>query len=326
MNRQQMTMTFRTKLRVLAMLALFSSFLSHDCWANKNEVQVLTFSEVPADQPIRLGQFTSPVGNSLERYEQLADLEIFDPRSPGDRLFLSGGEVARFLQEKGGLDELTFRIPNQIILEPKKNFIARGDLERALLKEIKGQFADCRIDIREIKAPDLSKVQAAIKSWSIDASNSKVQGNFVLPLKVETDKGSQNYFITGTVDIFREALVARRTIAMNEKISEQDFDKKLININFIRGSLLKESEVIGQVAAHYLAAAQPLLSGDLKREVATTKGQLVRVLAGDESLEIVTQGIAEESGLVGDLIKIKNSETQKLMSGKIVDKGVVKLQ
>jgi flagella basal body P-ring formation protein FlgA len=35
---------------------------------------------------------------------------------------------------------------------------------------------------------------------------------------------------------------------------------------------------------------------------------------------------AEDSGFVGDVVKLKNLENQKVLTGIVVEKGVVKLQ
>jgi flagella basal body P-ring formation protein FlgA len=68
------------------------------------------------------------------------------------------------------------------------------------------------------------------------------------------------------------------------------------------------------------------LLSDLKREPAAHRGQVVRALVGDQDFEISINASAEENGFIGDLIKVKNLETQKMMSGIVIDKGVVKVQ
>jgi flagella basal body P-ring formation protein FlgA len=65
---------------------------------------------------------------------------------------------------------------------------------------------------------------------------------------------------------------------------------------------------------------------DLKREPAAQKGQMVQALIGTEEYEISASMLAEENGFVGDTVKVKNTETKKILSAVVVAKGLVKIQ
>ena len=63
-----------------------------------------------------------------------------------------------------------------------------------------------------------------------------------------------------------------------------------------------------------------------KAEVQAKRGQIVKGTLGDDDFQISLNVEAQDSGYIGDVIKVKNLETQKLLSAVIVDKGVVKVQ
>jgi flagellar basal body P-ring formation protein FlgA len=326
LNRTRGEAILTTKLLALTAFGLFSLLFVGDCWGHKVEVQVLGFSEVPANRPVRLGLFALPIADPESKFENVQDVEIFDPGKPGDRRFLGRVEIVRAIQDKISSDEFTFRIPNQMILETKKNLIARFDIERELLSEVQKQCGECEVRLRDLKVPRLNMISEDLISWSLDASQTKLQGSFVIPLKAQFSSGTQNFLVTATASIFKSALVTRRMITAGERIGEADLEMKKVDVTFLKGSLLTNIEAKGQLAARYLVAGQTVLSGDIKREPAALRGQLMKVIAGNEDLEVTTQALAEEAGFVGDLIKLKNTETQKFISGKILEKGVVKLQ
>ncbi len=99
-----------------------------------------------------------------------------------------------------------------------------------------------------------------------------------------------------------------------------------VDITYAKDGLPKPEEIDGQLAARMLQLNQPIFKSDFKRELAINRGQIIRAVSGNESFEITSQAVAEEQGYVGDVIKIKNSESQKTLSGQIVERGVVKVQ
>jgi flagella basal body P-ring formation protein FlgA len=120
--------------------------------------------------------------------------------------------------------------------------------------------------------------------------------------------------------------VTTRQLNPGEKITSRDFRMEEVDVTFAKDGVPKSSEVEGQLASRILSVNQPIFKSDYKKELAVTRGQLIRAISGNETFEVTSQAIAEEQGYVGDLIRIKNSESQKMLSGQIVEKGVVKVQ
>lgn len=100
----------------------------------------------------------------------------------------------------------------------------------------------------------------------------------------------------------------------------------MTDVTFAKDGSLRMEDIQGQMAARSLPVGSTVWASDLKREPAAKKGQIVKALLGDDSFEISVNMMAEDSGFVGDLIKVKNLETQKVLSGLVTEKGVVKLQ
>lgn len=317
-----------SKIKTVSQVAItvFCSLVFAVAQASKVEVQLLSYAEVPANVPVKMSYIATPVSGETTKFETIEDLEIFDGRPAGDHRFLGRVEMARALQQALGSNEFTFKIPNQMIIETRKNFITRADLQKALNVEIQKQCPGCEVKTRDLRIPELKDATEEMLSWSIDASQTKLFGSFLVPIKVRFSSGEKSYFASGTTDVFKEGFVTRRALPAGERLSENDLEKKMVNVTFLKGSLLQADELKGQLLAKYIVSGQPLLSGDIKREPAANRGQLMKVIAGDDTLEVSSQAVAEEAGYIGDLIKLKNTETQKLISGKIVDKGLVRLQ
>lgn len=147
-----------------------------------------------------------------------------------------------------------------------------------------------------------------------------------MPLNIETSKGVLHHWVTGKLAFFRQTPVTTRMINMGERITSSDFVIRKVNVTFAKDGAPQEAELIGKLAGRTLNLGQPIFFGDLKKESAALRGQLVKILLGSDIMEVTASGTAEETGSLGDTIKVKSADTQKILSGVLIDKGTVKVE
>lgn len=298
----------------------------------KTEIQINSFSEVPAGLSIKLGDIAVEIKKGDIAFSEIEEIDVFTSRAGGEKYFLSRHEVARALENKVSTKEFKFKIPNQIIITAKNNLISYRLVAKEIIKKAI-ESCQCQVSLRDLRLPRIESEQL-MQNWSLDFSNINLKGNFLVPMKVvfqdrtldNNKEISQTFWVTGQTDLSKQAYVARKALKPGEQININDFELKPINVTYLKGSPLNESEFSELVAAKYISSGQTLLIEDTKKELAAKKGQVIKVLAGTEELEVTMQATAEESGIVGDLIKIKNFESQRMMTGKLIEKGVVRLQ
>ena len=54
-------------------------------------------------------------------------------------------------------------------------------------------------------------------------------------------------------------------------------------------------------------------------------GQPVTIIAGDGIFEIRAKGLALENGVIGEMIRVKNVDSRKILSGTVAAPGVVEV-
>lgn len=290
------------------------------------EVFVYPFSEVPANEPIRIGSIAGPEGVGFKRFAEIENIEILPARKGGERSFVSQREMAAALKEAVASSQYSFRIPNQMIIESKENLIPQLYLARKILQAAQENCEECTVKIRDLRIPKIPKGKV-MRSWEMDFAGIRIAGSNLIPLIVKMEDGTDlRLFVQTQTYLEKVVPVAKRALAIGERLTEQDIEQRHVDVTHEKQSLLEKADIIGKLAGKYLAVGQPFRMTDIKREPAANRGQIVRVLAGDDSFEVSIQAQAEEAGFVGDIIKIKNTDSQKFMSGLLVEKGVVKLQ
>jgi flagella basal body P-ring formation protein FlgA len=212
----------------------------------------------------------------------------------------------------------TFKIPSNVKVEFSQNPISRAEIERKIKNFLATRCVDCEYKISIQSLPAIAETK-----WSLDFSQMATRGGFLLALREAS--GGQNKWISGTIRKYELTPVTTRLIQQGERIQAVDVRMEKTDVTYTKDGVLRVEDVHGQAVSRALPIGTPIWTNDLKREPATKIGQIVKVILGDDVLEVTTNMQAEESGFIGDQIKIRNLETKKVLTGLILEKGVVKL-
>jgi flagella basal body P-ring formation protein FlgA len=121
-----------------------------------------------------------------------------------------------------------------------------------------------------------------------------------------------------------EVLVPNRPIMKNEIITEADVsvgvaEKKGSYIQSIEGNVVK--------ARRNLEEGKPIKTSDVIIDnFLIHKGDMVTVRFARKNLLIEVQGLAMNNGAIGEAVKVKNLETNKMLHGKVTSDGFVEVQ
>ncbi len=121
--------------------------------------------------------------------------------------------------------------------------------------------------------------------------------------------------------------VARVTIYPGDAITEQMLEERT-------GAVAPESQgfymrsragLVGKVARRTLLPGQPIpvLAVDNPRLVAV--GAQVKIVYAEGGLHIVTFGIAQQAGGLGDVIRVRNQDSGLFISGRVQSDGSVRV-
>lgn len=297
-------------------------------WAERAEVRVAEKSTVRVGEPVRLGNLISGQIADGDLSNKVYNLVVFDPITSEEEKVFKSEELALILRQKlsfQDLQRLSMKIPDQVRVQAKRNYLHAGDIIREISEQAKAICQACSIEFDDLKIPDL-KLREEVLQTHLETQNLKAAGSFLLPLQVVTSQGKAVYWVTGRLSFFKDAPVAKRMIRAGERILDSDVEMKKINISFAKDGAPTMAELNGKISLRTITMGQPVYMNDLKKEPAATRGQIIKILIGDENFEVMSSGTAEEAGSIGDVIKVKSSETQKLLSGVLVEKGTVRVQ
>lgn len=298
-------------------------------------IRVLPKVEVDAKETITLGDITQfeDLDLSEKQIKKLQSVHLADAPKPGEsRLFTDIGLAQvlrthiRAIEQKTG-EKITLHMPAKVTVIRKPLRLEESAVAAELKKQMNALCLDCEFEISQLILPVLNQSIPSGSRWALKMRPELPKGSFSIPLEIKNEDSTRRLFwITGQVIVRKRVPVAKRLIAIGEKIQSNDISHELKDITFSVDQAADNVEIEASYASREIAANQVVWRSYLRRETATRQGELVRVIAGSESWQISVEGVAQQSGYVGDLIRVKIPRTQKTVSGLIREKGVVEVR
>ncbi|WP_374031947.1 flagellar basal body P-ring formation chaperone FlgA [Bdellovibrio bacteriovorus] len=307
------------KIFLLAFLVSLQAFA-------RPEISIPSSVEISQRELLRLGDIATVTGGTEELVNALDAVVLReDCRELLLSQHLNSSEILvkmrAALNSQENLRRLNpqFKVPSQVQVSFASTPVSRQEVERKVHNILKARCNECEYQISIQSTP-----RPASKLWDLDFTQLSAKGGFLLPLRDGDQR--QIKWISGTIRVSKLTPVTTRLILQGERVQADDLRMSMTDVTFAKDGSLRMEDIQGQMAARSLPVGSTVWASDLKREPAAKKGQIVKALLGDDSFEISVNMMAEDSGFVGDLIKVKNLETQKVLSGLVTEKGVVKLQ
>ncbi len=213
-----------------------------------------------------------------------------------------------------------FILPSEIKIMRSKNDVSRMEVERKIKNHLQIDCFDCDLQIQ------ISSVPSNLASdWILDLNIDLSKTTAMIPI-YSVGQPEKKGWVVAQIKRYQKIPVLNRSAKMSEVITHDmiSFEKRLIFNT--RETILKSEALAGMQTSRYLNAGQPLFYSDFKRETVVKRGQMVKVLAGTQTFEVSMAGQVEEPGSIGDVVKIKNLDSQKVFAAKVIDRGIVRIE
>lgn len=148
-----------------------------------------------------------------------------------------------------------------------------------------------------------------------------------LHLDVRCDEG-QGWDMAVTVkpDIYLPVVVAKQGLERGHVISPADVAIKKLNISNTRGNYITNpDEVMGLTVKRRVRDLQPIALNQLDSPVLVERGQRVMMIAEQGGVQAQSVGEAMKKGRKGEMIKVKNESSERVVSAIVADSGVVRM-
>lgn len=144
------------------------------------------------------------------------------------------------------------------------------------------------------------------------------------------DEGNPSYAtaVSGRIDIIMPVPVLTRPIPGNETIQEADITWQKISITKINQTMITNiQDLLGKVSTgRVLQPGQPINRYEVRLPILVHRKDLVTAVYRSKNLELTRQVESLQDGAKGDRIQLMIPDTQKTITGRIVDAHHVEIQ
>ena len=128
------------------------------------------------------------------------------------------------------------------------------------------------------------------------------------------------------VHVFDRVAVAARPIMAGQPLTQSDFRFEEQEVGARAQNFLTEAdEIVGKVLSRSLSVGAPLWRTMLKTPDILKAGAPVTLVSRVNGVEVKIDGVALEAGHAGDVIRVKNTASRKVLRGRIVDESTVEI-
>ncbi len=319
------------KLQLLNLIFGMTSFLVYqDCHANNMDLMILGKKESTIlGRVVTLGDISDVTSNKIADDQSIIALRkiaIQNSPLPGESTTISAARVLEIL-DKAGVDRKTigYSFPRIMTIARASRLLGKDEVRdaitRALSKRkseiiVKNVFFDQEINV----SPGLSVVKA------IPLNSNRNRYTFNIKVSVEGEEDVK-FTVPAEIEEWVKLPVATRPMSKGEVVRSDDLAMARLNLDAIpQDAALNERMVVGYELNNHISAGDAFRRKALKIPPVVNANSKVTLLFTKGPLTATATGTALEAGIEGQLIRVQNDSSRRVIMAHIVEPGLVKVE
>lgn len=270
-------------------------------------------------ETIRLDQLIEGVGEQ-------GNVALFRAPQPGARGTIRADRIVDAAREMGIRGIETADVVAVNVVRPGRT-ISRDEMQLAISRSAaeRGSLGNLDVMIDDHHAArmvDAARSDAIkVTSFNRDMRSGRYEAR--LTLSGATD-GMDGWTVTGSIVEMREIAVPTTDIERGEAIQAKDLVIVKRPAAQVAADVVRPlSDLIGMVPRRALKAGEFIRSADLAKPILVEKSALVSVIYQTRGLTLSMRGRAQASGSQGDIIKVQNLQSKKIVEGVVTGPGQI---
>ena len=133
-------------------------------------------------------------------------------------------------------------------------------------------------------------------------------------------------YVPVKVVVLKTVLLTKRALRKGSRLSDKDFYQAEMDSQKLRqGYFTDPKDLIGLVCKKDIQADSPLNPYNIELAKMVHRGETVTIVAAGGNLMISMDGIAMSDGVLGDLVKVKNATSKRIIEAQVAGMKKVKI-
>jgi flagella basal body P-ring formation protein FlgA len=315
-----------------SIIVLSSFFLLIQAASAESRIKIIGRSSITVTQnEVRLSDLCDIQSASSiddEAVIGLKKIRVMNAPVPGDTSTIGALEIISKLKEQGvNTEEVIYTLPRVMKIERAGRALQEGEISNAIQNYI--QQNQLSTEVKSIRYEQPIIVPTGAFTLAVNSSSAMAGGQRSFQVTVQQPDGTayKNFSVPTMVQEFREIPVAKKPLSRGTMITESDVQMARFNIEALPIDALQGTrDVVGQEIKNEIQAGEVFRAKKIAPPTAITAGSPVTMKFQGEFFEATASGVAIESGGIGQEIKVRNDASKKIVSGQIIEVGIVRVQ
>lgn len=284
------------------------------------EAAVQLRTEVEVDRAaIRLGDVFTGLPEGLDRDIATAPL-------PGRSVTYDGAVLSKLAQDYR-LDWPSQGMGDRCVLTRASTVISTDKIVAAIQEKVKDSLENAKdskleivLDQRglEVYLPKSQSATFRLARFTFDADSKRFRADLVASGATQP--------VSGRVSMKRDVPVLARRLDGGTVLSETDLDWITIPADHLPGDLITSaSDLVGRELRRETADSIPLRTRDIMQPRLVNRGSLVTMRITTPYMQVTAQGRAMQDGSKGDVVRVTNTQSNRIVEGTVVATGVIQI-
>ncbi|MBR2494062.1 flagellar basal body P-ring formation chaperone FlgA [Helicobacter sp.] len=156
--------------------------------------------------------------------------------------------------------------------------------------------------------------------------NALAKSSGTLIAKIHNGASVVSVPISYSIDAELSVIKATALISTNADITSQNTTTQRSKLALLKNTKLLPQSALGKVSARSLIGSGNIITLDkIKERVLVRKGEMITAIIKSQNLSLQTQVQALQNGTQGQIIKVLNQSTQKILRAQIIDESTAEI-
>ncbi len=275
---------------------------------------------------IRLGDIATITPDNDEA-KQWTNRQVNRSPALGESKIIYANSLIESFQYVKGADTIQWSGPENITVKRKGQTVSKEQLKQIIaefLQQNQDKLPQADMRFTSVRAPEKIILPDGDIIYTVTPSKPGILGSTSFSIIFQLDgKTVKNCTVRGKLEAISEVVTAAVNVRRGTILTADKIKLARVDISNLDATYPATDMVIGMQATRTIRAGRAIDDKNVEIAPVIKKGERVKIVASKGSLQISTNGIAIMDGRPGDFIRVKNTNSSKLVYCQVYAPGIV---